>query len=419
MEAATEPAQPPTKIRVLFVLEGLYGRGAERVTLGLIARLDRHHFEPSIWILRSEDALKGELPPGVPVTVALGPGQRIRHALTRVPATLLGAARGADVIVGAVELMPTYFAGLASLLTRTPALAWVRNDLSHTFAEQPAWHRLLSRLIYARLPRLVFVSRGTRETLQRLQPLRSERLSVVYNPIDLERIRADKERPLPDWAAFMQTRPTVLGLGRLTPQKGFDTLIRAHARLLQQGVMHDLVIAGEGEEGRLALERLIKALGVQGSVHLPGYLPNPYPLLKHASVFALSSRWEGFGGVIVEAMACGTPVVATDCPSGPAEILEGGWSGLLVPVDDAPALADALGRVLTQPAVHQHFAALGLRRAEAFAPAASVPQWEALLRKVVLRDEGGQGGNAAVSSRAPQLLSRPSSAPSPTQTKPS
>ncbi|THF71443.1 glycosyltransferase [Deinococcus sp. Arct2-2] len=377
----TEPVPQPARIRVLFVLEGLYGRGAERVTLGLIARLDRRYFEPSIWILRSEDALKGELPPGVPVTVALGPGQRIRHAVTRVPATLLAAARGADVIVGAVELMPTYFAGLASVLTHTPTLAWVRNDLSHTFSEQPAWHRLLSRLIYARLPRLVFVSQGTRDTLRRLHPLRPERLSVVYNPIDLERIRAAKEQPLPDWAAFMQTRPTVLGLGRLTAQKGFDTLIRAHARLLGQGVAHDLVIAGEGEE-RAALERLIGELDVRNSVHLPGYLPNPYPLLKHASVFALSSRWEGLGGVIVEAMACGTPVVATDCPSGPGEILEGGWGGLLVPVDDAPALAGALGRILTQPAVRHHFAALGLRRAEAFAPAASVPQWEAVLREV-------------------------------------
>ncbi|MFB9993279.1 glycosyltransferase [Deinococcus oregonensis] len=381
----TEAIQQTARIKVLFVLEGLYGRGAERVTLGLIARLDRRQFEPSIWILRSEDALKGELPPGVPVTVALGPGQRIRHAVTRVPATLLAAARQADVIVGAVELMPTYFAGLASLFTRTPALAWVRNDLSHTFSEQPAWHRFLSRLIYARLPRLVFVSRGTRETLKRLQPLRPERLSVVYNPIELERIRASSTHPLPDWAAFMQIRPTVLGLGRLTTQKGFDTLIRAHAQLRQQGVVHDLVIAGEGEE-QAALERLIEELGVQDSVHLPGYLSNPYPLLKHASAFALSSRWEGLGGVIVEAMACGIPVVATDCPSGPGEILEGGWSGQLVPVDDAPALAAALGRVLTQPAVSQHFAALGLRRAEAFAPSASVPQWEAVLRAVA-----GQG----------------------------
>jgi glycosyltransferase involved in cell wall biosynthesis len=390
-EAATEPVQRPARIKVLFVLEGLYGRGAERVTLGLISRLDPRQFEPSIWILRSEDALRGELPPGVPVTVALGPGQRIRHAVTRVPATLLAAARQADVIVGAVELMPTYFAGLASLLTGKPAVAWVRNDLSHTFSEQPSWHRLLSRLIYARLPRLVFVSQGTRETLGALQLLRPERLSVVYNPIDLERIRAYREHPLPDWAAFMQTRPTVLGLGRLTEQKGFDTLIRAHAQLVKQGVAHDLIIAGEGEQ-QATLERLIEELGVQGSVHLPGYLPNPYPLLRAASAFALSSRWEGLGGVIVEAMAYGTPVVATNCPSGPGEILEGGWSGLLVPVDDVQALAEALRQVLTQPAVRQHFAALGLRRAEAFAPAVSVPQWEAVLREVAGQTPPGQGG---------------------------
>ncbi|MEF2278527.1 glycosyltransferase [Deinococcus sp. YIM 134068] len=370
------------RLRVLFLFEGLYGRGAERVSLGLISRLDREAFEPSIWILRGgEDALRAEVPEGVPVTVVLGEGQRIRHALTRVPATLLRQARGADVIVGTVELMPTYFAGLAGLLTGRPAVGWVRNSLDHTYAEQPAWHRLLSRVVYARLPRLVCVSRGTRDTLARLQRLRDEQFRVVYNPVDLARIGEWQAGPLPEWAQGMTRRPTVLGAGRLTAQKGFDTLIRAHALLRERGVDHDLLIVGEGEL-RGELESLIRELGVSGSVHLPGHVPNPYPLMRHAAAFALSSRWEGFGNVVVEALACGVPVVSTDCPSGPAEILEGGRHGLLVPTDDAGALASALGTVLGDSALAARLRENGPRRARDFAPEVTVPQWEGVLREV-------------------------------------
>lgn len=368
------------RLRVLFIFEGLYGRGAERVSLGLIARLDRTRFEPSIWILRAEDSLRAEVPPDVPVTVVLGERQRIRHALTRVPTTLLRQARAADVIVGTVELMPTYFAGLASALSRTPAVAWVRNSMDRTFAEQPAWHRWLSRWCYARLPRLVFVSRGARETLCRLQPLRDERLSVVYNPIQVERVRALAQEPLPEWAAGLAERPTVLGAGRLTAQKGFDLLIRAHALLRGRGVDHELLIVGEGED-RPRLEALARELGVAGSVHLPGHLPHPYALMRQAAAFALSSRWEGLGGVLVEALACGVPVVAFDCPSGPAEVLRGGQDGLLVPPEDVGGLADALERVLTDPDLAHTLRVAGPDRALAFAPEVSVPQWEALLRQ--------------------------------------
>jgi glycosyltransferase involved in cell wall biosynthesis len=378
---AGRPVPETRRLRVLFLFEGLYGRGAERVSLGLIARLDRTRFEPSIWILRAEEALRAEVPADVPVTVVLGEGQRIRHALTRVPATLLKEARAADVIVGSVELMPTYFAALASVLGGKPAVAWVRNAMDRTFAEQPAWHRWLSRWAYARMARLVFVSHGTRDTLRRLFSLPETRLSVVYNPMQVRRIQALSHGPLPGCAAVMQRRPTVLAAGRLTAQKGFDLLIRAHARLRGRGLTHALLIVGEGEE-RPRLEALARELGVEDSVHLPGHLPHPYVLMRHAAVFALSSRWEGLGGVIVEALACGAPVVAFDCPSGPAEILAGGQGGLLVPPEDVASLAGALERVLTDPALADRLREAGGRRARDFAPEVGVPQWEAVLEQV-------------------------------------
>lgn len=373
----------PRPLRTLFIFEDLYGRGAERVSLSLISQLDRREFAPRVWVLRSEDpALRGEVPSDVPVQVGLARGQRIRHQPLAVPRSLLREAARADVIVATVEIMPTYLAFLAGRLTGTPVVGWVRNSLDQTLAMHSGGHTRLARLIYPRLPRLVFVSHGAQRTLQSLVPLRPERLTVIHNPLDLERVRALAEAPLPGWATWMEERPTVLGVGRLTRQKGFDLLIEAHARLRAQGQDHELLILGEGTHAsdRADLEALARRLGVEESVHLPGFVPNPYPFMRRAAVYALPSRWEGFANVITEAMACGAPVVAADCPSGPAEILEGGKHGVLVPPDNSVALAHALGELLGNPALREQWRAAGARRVPDFAPGRLVPAWEAVLR---------------------------------------
>ena len=370
------------RLRPLFVFEGLYPRGAERVSLALAGQLDRARFDPRLWILRSVDGLDAEMPPDARARPVLNSQERIRHALAKVPGSLLRAAQQADVIVATVEIMPTYLAALAGLLTGTPVVGWVRNSMDQTFADHPNWHLGLSRLIYPRLPRLVFVSHGAQQTLQGLMPLREERLSVIHNPLNPLHLEAQAAAPLPEWAGFMEERPVVLGAGRLTRQKGFDLLIQAHARLRAQGLRHDLLILGEGE-ARPELRALAERLGVEESVHLPGHVVNPYPFMRRAAAFALSSRYEGFANVVTEALACGAPVVATDCPSGPAEILTGRAGerpGLLVPVNDPGALAAGLATVLTDEALARRLRDLGRARALDFAPERVVPRWEAVLQ---------------------------------------
>ncbi|MBB5234089.1 glycosyltransferase [Deinococcus budaensis] len=371
----------PRPLRILFVFEGLYGRGAERISLSLISQLDRREFAPQLWVLHAKDAtLRDEVPGDIPLRVILRPGERVRHLLRRRHLTLLREAARADVIVATVEIMPTYLAFAVGWLTRTPVVGWVRNSMAQTLAGHSAGHTWLARLIYPRLPRVVFVSRGARRTLQELLPLRPERLRVIHNPVDLERVRTLAAQPLPEWAAWMAQRPTVLSAGRLHQQKGFDLLIEAHARLRAQGHPHELLILGEGDE-RPNLEALARRLGVEGSVHLPGFVANPYPFMRQAAVYALPSRWEGFANVITEAMACGAPVVAADCPSGPAEILEGGRHGVLVPPENSAALAQALGRLLEDPAEREFWREAGARRVPDFAPGRLVPAWEAVLRE--------------------------------------
>ncbi len=138
--------------------------------------------------------------------------------------------------------------------------------------------------------------------------------------------------------------PVVLGVGRLTRQKNFGTLISAFARLRATKPAR-LIILGEGEE-RSHLENLVQERGLAGDVELPGFVQNPYAYMHRAAVFVLSSIWEGLPNSLIEALACGCPVVSTDCPGGPAEILDRGKYGHLVLPGDPESMAEAIGKVL-------------------------------------------------------------------------
>ncbi|MCB1884200.1 MAG: glycosyltransferase [Geminicoccaceae bacterium] len=201
---------------------------------------------------------------------------------------------------------------------------------------------------------VVAVSKGVADDVARSTGLDRDRLTVLHNPVLLpgftERAAERADHP---WFA-KGGPPVVLAIGRPTRQKDFDTLVRAFAMLRARRPARLVVIgesatSGGGGGGAAALLTLAGRLGVAGDVALLGYKANPLPYLRRAALFALSSRYEGFGNVLVEALACGTPIVSTDCPSGPAEILEGGRYGRLVPVGDAGALAAAMALTLDAP----------------------------------------------------------------------
>ena len=203
------------------------------------------------------------------------------------------------------------------------------------------------RQLYPRASAVVAVSDGVAEDLAHFLGLDRARITRIYNPIFLPAsvARAEGVTPHP-WFEPGQP-PVLIGAGRLTAQKDFETLMRAFA-LVRSVRSARLLILGQGEQ-RPQLLALADRLGVGADVALPGFVADLYTYLERASVFVLSSRWEGFGNVLVEAMACGIPVVSTDCPSGPREILEGGRHGLLVPVADPPALARAIECQLDRP----------------------------------------------------------------------
>jgi glycosyltransferase involved in cell wall biosynthesis len=196
------------------------------------------------------------------------------------------------------------------------------------------------------------VSEGVADDLMQAARLSPSQVQVIYNPIVTPDLLKKSAAPLEHPWFQRGEPPVILGVGRLTAQKAFDVLIEAFAEVRRSKQVR-LLILGEGED-RPMLERLIKRLQLDGDVELPGFVSNPYSYMAHAGVFVLSSRWEGLPTVLVEAMSLGTPVVATDCPSGPREILQGGQYGQLVAMDDPAALALAMQNVLSNRAACPH-----------------------------------------------------------------
>ncbi|NER82856.1 MAG: glycosyltransferase family 4 protein, partial [Leptolyngbya sp. SIO1D8] len=183
---------------------------------------------------------------------------------------------------------------------------------------------------------------------------------------------------LPDRPAHC---PLLVACGRLHPQKGYPYLLEAIAKVKQQ-LPIQLWILGEGSL-RSTLERQIETLGLTDTVRLLGFQANPYQYMAAADVFVLSSLYEGFGNVIVEAMACGVPVVATDCPHGPAEILEHGKSGLLAPPGDADALAQQILTFLENPSLRETLVRQGLVRSQAFQASNIAANYAQIFRRVL------------------------------------
>jgi len=204
----------------------------------------------------------------------------------------------------------------------------------------------LARYSYPYAESVIAVSAGVADDLASIIHLRRDAISVIYNPVVTKGLIGKSLEKLDHpWFSAGQP-PVIVAAGRFCPQKDFPTLLNAFYRLRRKRPVR-IIVLGEGE-CRTELERLVRELGIEEDVALPGFVSNPFAYMRNASIFVLSSAWEGFGNVLVEAMACGTPVVSTDCPSGPAEILEGGRWGRLVPVGDDVALASAMAAALDE-----------------------------------------------------------------------
>ena len=334
--------------RLTLFLPSLRGGGAERVMVNLARGFSERGLKVDLVLAGVEGPYLAEVPPIVRIVdlkarrvLASLPGL-VRYLRRERPEALLSAMHHANV----VAIWATKFSGVSTRIavsihnTTSVSLQKVRHLRSRLLP-------YLAGRFYPGADAIIAVSKGVAEDFSNISGVPLERITVIYNPVVtpelFERAKEPFEHP---WFASGEP-PVILGVGRLTKQKDFPTLIRAF-ELVRRERPARLMILGEGEE-RPQLEALIKELGLQEDVALPGFVDNPYAYMAQAAVFVLSSAWEGLPTVLIEAMACGCPVVSTDCPSGPAEILENGKYGPLIPVGDADKLAEAIRIVFDKP----------------------------------------------------------------------
>ena len=239
--------------------------------------------------------------------------------------------------------------------------------------------RLLARRFFPRADAVIAGSKDVADDLAALTGMAPSRIATIYNPVVSPEIMQRAREPLDHPWFAPGSPPVVLAAGRLVKQKDFPTLIEAFARVRKLRPAR-LMILGEAKRAarRERLIALAARRGVAADVSLPGLVDNPFAYMARAAVFVLSSAWEGLSGVLIEAMACGCPVISTDCPGGSAETLEGGAYGTLVPVGDADSLARAIGAVLDAPPDRERLR----RRAAAFGVDASVDGYLACLLAV-------------------------------------
>lgn len=333
---------------IAFFLPTLTGGGAERVVVNLAQGIAARGQRVDLVVASAEGALRGQVTSAVHLVNLRAP--RVLRSL--VP--LVGYLRGERprVLVssmGHANLVALWAARLAG--GSTPVIVTVHNTMSQAHGQQGRlvgrlWPYLM-RAFYPWAACVVAVSRGAADDLARTAGLPRNRVQVVYNPVITPAI-LELARQAPDHPWFRPAEPPViLGAGRLTRQKDFPTLIRAFAELRRHCPVR-LMILGDGEE-RPHLEQLVRSLGIAGEVAFPGFRQNAMAYMAGSALFVLSSAWEGLPTVLIEALAAGTRVVSTDCPSGPREILQDGRLGTLVPVGDAAALSQAMLESLSRP----------------------------------------------------------------------
>ena len=369
-------------MNIAILLHKLRGGGVQRSLLHLARAFQARGHTVQLWVCHDAGATSHALPEGVvPRYLAPTGPLRARRAVWRADpaghAVLWKPVVGAAIAPWPIRHLESLADALADtrpdvLYAAGPYLnltaLWAR-DLAGVSTKvvgserigfphfqrplkrtQARWRHLapLIRHAYPRLDAVVAVSGGVAAELCRATGLPETAVRTIYNPVVspavAERAAAPLDHP---WFAPERTCPVLLGVGRLAGLKDFPTLLRAFARLRAQRPCR-LVILGDGPHRR-RLHRLARRLGVAGDVDLPGWAANPYAYDARADLFVLSSRGEGLPNALLEAMAVGCPVVSTDCPSGPHEILDGGRYAPLVPVGDPDALAAALARALDTP----------------------------------------------------------------------
>lgn len=357
-------------MKLMIVIHSLKGGGSERVLLNLLKGLDRKDF--SITLVLYERVFDFTLPEDIDVEILNIYASRNFFKLTAgfilKTASLVRAIRKnrPDVLFSLIS-STNVTVTLAKLLSGVKCKLVVSE---HTHPSVNLCNEIyggitkyLVKKLYPKADRVIAVSDGIRRDLVKDFHTPETKIDVIYNPVDIEEIKMlSGEKVEHPW--FNDPIPLIMTVGRLTRQKGYPYLLRAFS-IVRESRNCRLIFIGEGED-RKKLEAMSEELGIKADTDFLGFQKNPFKYMAKASIFVLSSLFEGFGNVIVEAMALGLPVISTDCLSGPSEIIEDKKNGILVPVKDEKALALAILHVLSDDMLSRELGNNAVQRASDF-----------------------------------------------------
>lgn len=368
--------------RIAIFIQSLVIGGAERMTLNLVKGLVQQGMQVDLLLANCTGGLLSEVPPQV--TIIDLKGKRVLFSL--FPLVRYLRSQRPDLLYGIqthASLIAIWAAGLARI--HTPLVISQHTTMSASLAAEPSFRnsmvKKLGRWFFPYADAVICVSQGVAEDFVETTGMPRQKTHVVYNPVVSPGLEDEARQSISHPWFNRDGPPVILAVGRLTAAKDYPTLLRAFSMVYQKQPAR-LLILGDGKE-RAPLESMVRQLGLTENVQMPGFVVNPYAYMARARLLALSSRWEGLPGVLVEALACGTPVVSTDCKSGPREILENGRFGRLVPVGDPDALAAAI--LDTLQTIPDH--ALLKRRAEDFTLEKSVKEYLRVFQSCLLSHE--------------------------------
>lgn len=336
-----------TNKKVAFFIPSLTGGGAERVFLNFANELSKKGFIVDMILVNSEIYYKN-IHSNVRIVdlkskrVLFSLPALIKYLYNDKPYILFSALEHANIIAILAKIISFSSTRIVVTIHNTLSIAQKESNLLRVKLIP-----LLVKVFYRFAFKIIAVSKGVAMDFSELTKIPNNKIKVIYNPVittDLF-IKANEHIEHP-WFNH-KDKPIVIGIGRLVKQKNFPLLINAFA-LVKQKIDCRLVILGEGED-RILLEKLITDLNLNNYVRLLGFVENPYKYIKNSDLFVLSSIYEGLPTVLIESLALGVPVVSTDCPSGPSEIINSDGMGILVPVDNHILLSDAIVKSLKKP----------------------------------------------------------------------
>ncbi|MCY4732133.1 glycosyltransferase [Natronomonas gomsonensis] len=315
--------------------------GAERVAVNLSKGLSNRNYDVEIILLKKEGELLDDIPSDVSITslevsrARLAFKPLIKYLFNNRPETIISFMTQANIITA-----------VSNKLAGSPATTILteHTTLSKKHSITTKRDRLLGKYTYRLSDHIVGVSNGVANDVAQWSNISEDGIETIYNPTIPESF-LNKNYNMPDHPWFRDNNTSViLSAGRHVPQKEYSTLIKSFSRLVTDHNVR-LILLGDG---RLTddYKNLVKSLGIEDYVLMPGFIKDPYDYMSHADVFVVSSKLEGLSLVIIEALGTGTPVVSTDCPHGPREILDNGKYGKLVPIGDDKEMATEIVNVL-------------------------------------------------------------------------